>query len=358
MKKKLLVAGIIVCGLALTACNSEEVNTDKEQVTLSLNVSTENSGAGNVLTPEVTLEDEDVELDETNDTKTEVESPEEEPTPAPTPEPTEAQAEAPTESPKTVSPSVLENGQAVAFDTSWQYADFSEIHSGSAVFYKAESNRKNIVIAVNAGHGTKGGSSVKTYCHPDMSAKTTGGSTASGSTKAAAVSGGMSFSDGTPEASVTLAMARKLRDRLLAEGYDVLMIRDGEDVQLDNVARTVMANNMANCHIAIHWDGDGLNYDKGCFYISVPEGIKGMEPVASHWQQHNALGSNLVEGLKNAGCKINGGGSMAVDLTQTSYSTIPSVDMELGNQSSDHSDAALDKLAEGMVSGINAYFGQ
>lgn len=29
--------------------------------------------------------------------------------------------------------------------------------------------------------------------------------------------------------------------------------------------------------------------------------------------------------------KIHGSGSMAIDLTQTSYSTIPSVDMELGN---------------------------
>lgn len=39
------------------------------------------------------------------------------------------------------------------------------------------------------------------------------------------------------------------------------MIRDGSDVQLDNVARTVMANNKADCHIALalgfHEDGQG-----------------------------------------------------------------------------------------------------
>ena len=45
-------------------------------------------------------------------------------------------------------------------------------------------------------------------------------------------------------------MAEILRDALLDEGFDVLMIRDEEDVQLDNVARTVMANNIADCHIA------------------------------------------------------------------------------------------------------------
>ena len=48
-------------------------------------------------------------------------------------------------------------------------------------------------------------------------------------------------------------MAKKLKEKLLAAGYDVLMIRDGSDVQLDNVARTVMANNKADCHIALHW---------------------------------------------------------------------------------------------------------
>lgn len=60
-----------------------------------------------------------------------------------------------------------------------------------------------------------------------------------------AVSGGMQFADGTAEAKVTLAMAKVLKDKLLARGYDVLMIREGDDVQLDNIARTVIANNRA-----------------------------------------------------------------------------------------------------------------
>ena len=172
------------------------------------------------------------------------------------------------------------------------------------------------------------------------------------------MSSGMTFQDGTAESSVTLRMAQILRDKLLAAGYDVLMVRDGSDVQLDNIARTVICNNRANCHIALHWDGDGLDYDKGCFYIRVPDGIKGMEPVASHWQQHDALGAALVEGLRGQGAKINGKGSMAIDLTQTSYSTVPSVDMELGNACSDHSDATLGMLADGLVAGVNSYFGQ
>ena len=253
------------------------------------------------------------------------------------------------------------DGQQIPLNPDWEYADHSKINTGAAVLYRApeESGRKGIVIGVNAGHGTAGGSKVKTLCHPDGSAKITGGSTAAGATEAAAVSGGMTFQDGTTESAVTLRMAQILRNKLLASGYDVLMLRDGDDVQLDNVARTVICNNVADCHIALHWDsGDGKDYDKGCFYISVPEGLKSMEPVASHWQQHDTLGADLVEGLRGQGAAIYGKGTMSIDLTQTSYSTIPSVDMELGNGYSDHSDAALNTLAEGLLSGIQTYFGQ
>ena len=125
-----------------------------------------------------------------------------------------------------------ENGESVSLNPSWQYAEHSAINSGCAVMYKATANRKNIVVGVNAGHGTSGGTSVKTLCHPDGSAKTTGGTTGAGATKAVAVSGGMSFNDGTPESSVTLRMAQILKDKLLAAGYDVLMVRDGSDVLL------------------------------------------------------------------------------------------------------------------------------
>lgn len=249
-----------------------------------------------------------------------------------------------------------EDGQQIGLDPSWEYAEYAKITSGEAVMYRASSNRKGIVVGVNAGHGTSGGESVKTLCHPDGSPKTTGGTTGAGAVKAIAVSGGMTFDDGTPESTVTLKMAKILKSRLLAAGYDVLMIRDDSDVQLDNVARTVICNNVADCHIALHWDGDGLSYDKGCFYISVPDGIKDMEPVASHWREDDALGECLIEGLSACGAKINGGGSMSIDLTQTSYSTVPSVDIELGNACSDHSESALENLADGLVMGVESFF--
>ena len=244
----------------------------------------------------------------------------------------------------------------IGLNLNWKYAGNSKINTGKAVLYTSDVKEpKHITIAVNAGHGTKGGEKQRTLCHPDGTRKLTGGTNAAGVTTASAVSSGMTFQDGTREATVTLQMAHILGKKLLAEGYDVLMIRSEEDVQLDNIARTVLANNKADAHIALHWDY--TTKDKGAFFMSVPEGLKRMEPVASNWQRHEKLGESLLSGLRGQGVKIFGKGRMDMDLTQTSYSTIPSVDIELGDKVSDHSEKALNNLAEGLVKGVNIYYG-
>jgi hypothetical protein len=49
---------------------------------------------------------------------------------------------------------------------------------------------------------------------------------------------------------------------------------------------------------------------------------------------------------------------MEMDLTQTSYSTIPSIDIELGDKTSDHGNDELKKLSKGLADGIDSYFGR
>lgn len=247
--------------------------------------------------------------------------------------------------------------KVIEWNSEWKYAENSAIHSGSATLYYAASDiSKGITVCVNAGHGTSGGSSVYTLCHPDGSPKVTGGSTGEGQTKATAVAGGTTMNDGTSEAQVTLKLAKVLKEKLLEEGYNVLMLRESEDVQLDNIARTVMANQNADCHIALHYDS--TQSDKGAFYIGVPDSssYRNMEPVASHWKEHNQLGESLIQGLKQQGVKIFGEGSMNLDLTQTSYSTVPSVDLEVGDRASDYSERTLEKLTDGIVTGLENYF--
>lgn len=244
----------------------------------------------------------------------------------------------------------------IYLDKTWEYADYSIINSGAAVLYSSKAfNKKEIVVAVNAGHGTIGGETKNTYCHPDKTPKVTGGTTKVGSIMAVAVSTGTTFIDGTREAEINLKVAQLLKNKLLSLGYDVLMIRDEDDIQLDNVARTVIANNIADIHISIHFD-DSAN-DNGAFYISVPdnETYRMMEPVASHWEEHDELGKSLIDGLKEVGVKVSSNNFLPIDLTQTSFSTIPSVDIELGDKKSDISEMTLKKYVKGLLLGIDKY---
>ena len=267
------------------------------------------------------------------------------------------------ESAAEVEPEILEDpdlndyiAETIIWDPSWEYADYSLLHSDSVTLYRSVYEDRK-VIAINAGHGTSGGNSVKTQCHPDGSTKVTGGSTGKGATHAAAVSSGTTMLDGTPEAVVTLKLAMIVKERLLDAGFSVLMIRESDDVQIDNIARTVFANQNADCHIALHYDSS--ENDKGFFYIGVPDiaSYRSMEPVASHWQEHNAFGESLLFGMRANDVKIYSDGNLPLDLTQTSYSTVPSVDVEVGDRGSDYSEETLNKLADGIVEGVIQYFG-
>ncbi len=247
--------------------------------------------------------------------------------------------------------------QELLWNPQWEFAGHSIIHTGSVKLYKpAVSN--GIVVAVNAGHGTQGGESVRTLCHPDGTAKVTGGSTAAGSVYAVSISSGMQFLDGTPEGTANLSLALIVRDKLLSAGFEVLMIRETADNQLDNIARTVFANQYANCHISLHYDSS--SYDKGAFCIGVPSVASyiGMYPVSLHYQESNRLGMSLISGLSGAGVKIYGSGNFPMDLTQTSYSKIPSIDLEVGDAASDRSFYTQSVIADGVTAGVKAFFGR
>ena len=47
---------------------------------------------------------------------------------------------------------------------------------------------------------------------------------------------------------------------------------------------------------------------------------------------------------------------MEMDLTQTSYSTVPSIDLEVGDSASDYSEATLNQLADGIAAGLDTFF--
>ena len=257
----------------------------------------------------------------------------------------------------------LRDGQYINFSdfANAEFAEFSALHTGHATYYEAPQGGNGITVCVNAGHGTPGGTSKKTQAHPDGSKKFVSGTNAAGETMSYAISTGTDTKSGVSEESVNLKVSVLLASELLGRGYNVVMIRDNSNQSpvLDNIARTVIANQTSDCHLALHFDGDGLSYDKGCFFMGVPDiaAYKAMYPVSEHWREHDRLGKALVDGMAGRGVKKFSGGRIDNDLTQTSYSTIPSVDIEYGNQSSNFTDDYLNKIALGLADGVDAFFG-
>lgn len=249
--------------------------------------------------------------------------------------------------------------EQVKFDTSWKYAEYSAVHTDDATLYYSKSEkRKGKVVCVNAGHGCRGASSYYTYCHPDKTPKVTGGSTAAGSIKATSNNEGTTLLDGTDEAVANLDLSLVLKQQLLDAGYDVLMVRTGEDSQLDVIARTVMANNKADCHISVHYDS--TETDKGLFCCSVPsvQSYRDMEPVKSHYKEHLRIEDAIISGSRDAGVKVWNDGKCEIDLMQTSYSTVPSAVVEVGDRASNHSPEHQSDIAKGIVNGVNIFFEQ
>lgn len=250
----------------------------------------------------------------------------------------------------------------IYMDMDWKYATYSVINEGYTVLYTVNPyyesiERKNKVVAINAGHGTKGGQYVKTVAHPDFSPRVAGGTNKVGDTMSLAVSVGTTLQNGVTEAEVNLYIAIALRDRLIDDGYDVLMIREDDDCRLDNVARTVMANENADMHIAIHFDS--TDYDKGVFII-IPYSdgaYQNMEPLRSNIKNIFDFTDAMLKGFRDNEMKIwKNKGTLQGDLTQISYSTIPSIDLELGDRATVIDEYNIVNFVKCIEAGIDNYF--
>ena len=246
-------------------------------------------------------------------------------------------------------------------ESDYHFATYSQINEGFATIYivnkKVATNFKNKIVAVNAGHGTVGGTRKKTYSHPDYSPKVAGGTNKAGAVFSVAVSDGTVLLDGKQEATANLMVAVALKEKLLSEGYSVLMVREDKNCRLDNIARTVIANENADIHIAIHFDS--TERDKGIFYMK-PINNKfylDMDPLKYNVDNINNLGKCLIDAFKEIGEKVwKGTGYLEGDLTQIAFSTNASVDIELGDRATFLDEARAKTFAEGLFIGIEKYF--
>ena len=204
------------------------------------------------------------------------------------------------------------------------------------------------VIGIDAGHQSRA----------DLSTEPNGPGS---SVKKIKVSGGTrGTTTGIYEYQLTLAIAKKMKAKLIDRGYEVVMTRTKHDVKISNKERALKLNK--DCDIAVRLHADGASG-------TAAHGASALYPGTTnpYVSKLSAPSKKLSEKVLAAYCKNTGISSRGLyvrnDLTGTNWSTIPVTLIEMGfmtNPSDDRymaSETGREKMAEGICSGIDDYFG-
>lgn len=161
------------------------------------------------------------------------------------------------------------------------------------------------------------------------------------------------------EEQLNLSVALLVRDKLTRLGARVYMTREGHESDKSNIGRAEFANNLnADISVKIHADG---SEDKNMHGVSVLVPTEGCLDD-SLFNVSERLGNLLLdETVKASGAK-NNGISYRDDMTGFNWSSVPVALVEMGFMTNPDEDAMLEtaeyqnKIAEGIVNGITAYF--
>lgn len=214
-----------------------------------------------------------------------------------------------------------------------------------------EPEKKGILIALDPGHQAPS---------VDMSAKEPN-APGSSEMKTKATNGTQGRFTGIPEYELNLDIALMVRDALVAQGYDVILTRENNETAISNAERATLANEAgADVSVRIHANG---SEDAGTTGALMLVGSGSNPYVGSLYDKSYQLADCILSkyceftGMANLGIQAND------TMTGINWSQIPVVILEMGfmtNESDDRNmadDAYRQKMVEGIVNGINAYYG-
>jgi len=239
----------------------------------------------------------------------------------------------------------------------WKNSDKSSLRSGRGLYYKAHTEdveeRRGLCIALNACYGDVTSSNVP--IHPYEPSKRFVSSYPFNNLSPIGVSKDVETSAGAAS-GITLALAKTLRDMLLENKYDVLMLRSENSANLDEVAKAVMASNVADIYLSFAFDEDEAE-DRGMYCITPTARNRKYSPCEETYADSASLmiqiESKLKEGYHVTG--VDSDKAITRDEYQIAYSSIPNVIVVLGNVAN-ASASDVNNQARLIYEGIEGFF--
>lgn len=213
---------------------------------------------------------------------------------------------------------------------------------GESTLLKEE--QKKIVICIDPGHQLKGDNRGEPIA-PN-----------SGIKKARVSSGTSGVATKKNEYEVNLKASLILKELLLAEGYEVVMTRETNEVNISNAERAEIANNAkANMTIRVHCDSVNDSGKTGATLLVPSKDSKYTKEI---YKDSFEFAKTMKEELQKSGVKVNNICERG-DITGFNWSRVPVVIFEMGfmsNYNEDRnicSEAYEKKLMEAVVKALN-----